>query len=137
MNHPGGHSITRWSSRNFGSARVRGRVSSKLLGGKGCLRAPAVSVSILCPLGQPKKAIGFEPQIESWLAHSPRCLLAFPSSTALVFPFPSLPIISERSSPSRVRHAAPTGAWPRLSLAPLTALGRSEQRFQLGGKRRK
>lgn len=26
-----------------------------------------VSVSILCPLGQPKKAIGHESQIESWL----------------------------------------------------------------------
>ena len=37
--------------------------------------------------------------------------------------FPSSAIISERSSPSRVRFAAPNNG------APLTAPGRSEQRF--------
>jgi hypothetical protein len=52
------------------------------------LTAPIVSVSILCPLGQPKKAIGMQSQIESWLAHSPGCLLASSRSTALVFLFP-------------------------------------------------
>ena len=51
--------------------------------------APTVSESILCPLGQPKKAIGFEPQIESWLAHCvPKLLVAFPRSTAPAFLFP-------------------------------------------------
>jgi len=42
-------------------------------------------VAILCPLGQPKKAIGHESQIESWLtpAH-PFRLLAFQKSTALL-----------------------------------------------------
>ena len=44
--------------------------------------------------------------------------------------FPSLFIISERSSPSRVRCAAPSGA-------PWTAPGRSEQPFPLRGKARR
>jgi hypothetical protein len=42
--------------------------------------------------------------------------------------FPSRAIISERSSPSRVRFAAPNNG------APLTAPGRSEQRFLIRGK---
>ena len=32
------------------------------------LRAPTISWLTICPLGQPEKAIGFEPQIELWLA---------------------------------------------------------------------
>ena len=32
------------------------------------LRAPPISWLTICPLGQPEKAIGFEPQIELWLA---------------------------------------------------------------------
>ncbi len=32
------------------------------------LRAPSISWLTICPLGQPEKAIGFEPQIELWLA---------------------------------------------------------------------
>jgi len=42
--------------------------------------------------------------------------------------FPSRSIISERSSPSRVRFAAPNNG------APLTAPGRSEQGFLIRGK---
>ncbi len=42
--------------------------------------------------------------------------------------FPSSAIISERSSPSRVRFAAPNNG------APLTASGRSEQRLLIRGK---
>jgi hypothetical protein len=40
------------------------------------LRAPPVSWLTLCPLGQPEKAIGLEPQIELWLAFflPPNCL---------------------------------------------------------------
>ena len=44
--------------------------------------------------------------------------------------FPSSAMVSERSSPSRVRFAAPNGA-------PLTAPGRSEERFLPRGKRSK
>src|SRR5262245_12854902 len=32
------------------------------------LRAPPVSWLTICPLAQPEKAIGYEPQIEPWLA---------------------------------------------------------------------
>ena len=32
------------------------------------LRAPPISWLTICPLGQPEKAIGLEPQIEPWLA---------------------------------------------------------------------
>ncbi len=40
------------------------------------LRAPPVSWLTICPLGQPEKAIGLEPQIEPWLAFllPPSCL---------------------------------------------------------------
>jgi len=40
------------------------------------LRAPPVSWLTICPLGQPEKAIGLEPQIELWLAFllPPYCL---------------------------------------------------------------
>lgn len=40
---------------------VRGRVSSKMF-------RPIASLSTVCPLGQPNKAIGLESQIEPWLA---------------------------------------------------------------------
>jgi hypothetical protein len=32
------------------------------------LPAPTISWLTICPLGQPEKAIGLEPQIEPWLA---------------------------------------------------------------------
>ena len=40
------------------------------------LRAPTISWLTICPLGQPEKAIGLEPQIELWLAFllPPNCL---------------------------------------------------------------
>jgi hypothetical protein len=77
----------------------------------------------LCPLGQPKKAIGHEPQIELWLTHDGASVsLARVSEIDLEsrICFPSSLILSERSSPSRFRMAAPIGA-------PLTAPGRPEQ----------
>jgi hypothetical protein len=86
----------------------------------------------LCPLGQPKKAIGHESQIEPWLTHAQRNRLACPrfrKSTGVHICFPSSAMVSERSSPSRVRFAAPNGA-------PLTAPGRSEERFLPRGKGR-
>ena len=60
------------------SARIRGRVSTRLVG------VPVeVSLLTLCPLGQPNKAIGHESQIEPWLTHiaQPFCLMAFQKST--------------------------------------------------------
>ena len=86
----------------------------------------------LCPLGQPKKAIGRESEIEPWLTHAQRNRLACPrfrKSTGVHICFPSSAMVSERSSPSRVRFAAPHGA-------PLTAPGRSEERFLPRGKGR-
>ena len=77
----------------------------------------------LCPLGQPKKAIGHESQIELWLTHAHRIRFACCASEIESSPhlsFPSSSIIAERSSPSRGRCAAPYGA-------PLTAPGRSEE----------
>ena len=76
----------------------------------------------LCPLGQPKKAIGHESQIEPWLTHSATVSLARVSEidSESRICFPSCSILSERSSPSRVRNAAPFGA-------PWTAPGRSEE----------
>src|SRR5260370_26244940 len=85
-----------------------------------------------CPLGQPKKAIGRESEIEPWLTHAQRNRLACPrfrKSTGVHICFPSSAMVSERSSPSRVRFAAPNGA-------PLTAPGRSEERFLPRGKGR-
>src|SRR6266852_8235274 len=81
------------------------------------------SKSSLCPLGQPKKAIGHESQIELWLTHAHRIRFACCASEIESSPhlsFPSSSIIAERSSPSRGRCAAPCGA-------PLTAPGRSEE----------
>ena len=86
----------------------------------------------LCPLGQPKKAIGRESHIERWLTHAQRNRLACPrfrKSTGVHICFPSSAMVSERSSPSRVRFAAPNGA-------PLTAPGRSEERIPSRGKGR-
>jgi len=72
---------------------------------------------------------GSEPEIESWLTHSRnRSLVAFQESTAPTCPFPFSPTFPQRSSPSRVRFAAPDGA-------PLTALGRSVRPFPPRGKR--
>jgi len=83
-----------------------------------CL-APRVSLLTLCPLGQPKKAIGHESQIELWLTHASVWLCpAFQNRPESLSGFPSSAMISERSSRSRVRFAAPIGA-------PLTAPGRS------------
>src|SRR6266852_438440 len=82
-----------------------------------------VSLLTLCPLGQPKKAIGHESQIELWLTHAHRIRFACCASEIESSPhlsFPSSSIIAERSSPSRGRCAAPCGA-------PLTAPGRSEE----------
>src|SRR6266852_9431629 len=82
-----------------------------------------VSLLTLCPLGQPKKAIGHESQIELWLTHAHRIRFACGASEIESSPhlsFPSSSIIAERSSPSRGRCAAPYGA-------PLTAPGRSEE----------
>jgi len=96
-----------------------------------CLRHQ-VSLLTLCPLGQPKKAIGRESEIEPWLTHAQRNRLACPrfrKSTGVHICFPSSAMLSERSSPSRVRFAAPHGA-------PLTAPGRSEERFLPRGKGR-
>src|SRR4029077_10990308 len=78
-----------------------------------------------CPLGQPKKAIGRESEIEPWLTHAQRNRLAccrVSNSTGVHTCFPSSAMVSDRSSPSRVRFAAPSGA-------PLTAPGRSEERI--------
>ena len=82
-----------------------------------------VSLLTLCPLGQPKKAIGHQPQIEPWLTHDSATVTL--ARVSEIDPesricFPSSLILSERSSPSRFRMAAPIGA-------PLTAPGRSEQ----------
>src|SRR5216683_3263197 len=78
-----------------------------------------VSLLTLCPLGQPKKAIGHESQIELWLTHASVWLCpAFQNRPESLSGFPSSAMISERSSRSRVRFAAPIGA-------PLTAPGRS------------
>jgi len=74
-----------------------------------CLRHQ-VSLLTLCPLGQPKKAIGRESEIEPWLTHAQRNRLACPrfrKSTGVHICFPSSAMVSERSSPSRVRFAAP------------------------------
>ncbi len=96
-----------------------------------CLRHQ-VSLLTLCPLGQPKKAIGRESEIEPWLTHAQRNRLACPrfrKSIGVHICFPSSAMVSERSSPSRVRFAAPNGA-------PLTAPGRSEERIPSRGKGR-
>src|SRR5713101_2669508 len=77
-----------------------------------CLRHQ-VSLLTLCPLGQPKKAIGRESEIEPWLTHAQRNRLACPrfrKSIGVHICFPSSAMVSERSSPSRVRFAAPNGA---------------------------
>jgi hypothetical protein len=99
--------------------------------------APAVSESIVCPLGQPKKAIGFESQIESWLTdYIPTCLLAFPSSTVpallslLADDFRTVLAVKGSLRRNQRRPNAPLAG-------ALDSSGRSEQRFQLGGKRRK
>jgi hypothetical protein len=83
-----------------------------------CLRH-SVSLLTLCPLGQPKKAIGHESQIEVWLTHADYIRFACRASEIESSPhlsFLSSSILSERSSPSRGRCAA-----------PLTAPGRSEE----------
>ena len=70
----------------------------------------SVSLLTLCPLGEPKKAIGPEPQIEPWLTHVQCILSGLPSVSEItdVEPpgFPSFAILPERSSPSRLRFAA-------------------------------
>ena len=93
-----------------------------------------VSVLTLCPLGQPKKAIGPEPQIELWLTRVQR----IPSGLLNVSEIDS----SRAHRLSLLRHhfrtvlavqgssAAPIGA-------PWTAPGRSEQHFPTRGKARK
>jgi hypothetical protein len=82
-----------------------------------------VSLLTLCPLGQPKKAIGHEPQIEPWLTHDSASIsLACVSEIDLEFRI----LLSLFLDPLRtvlavkVSQAAPIGA-------PLTAPGRSEQ----------
>src|ERR1700680_4216729 len=112
------------------SKRSGSRESIQPASRRRCLKHE-VSLLTLCPLGQPKKAIGHESQIEPWLTHSASVSLARvseidPESRIC---FPSSSILSERSSPSRVRNAAPFGA-------PWTAPGRSEQHFLIRGKAR-
>ena len=84
-----------------------------------CLRHQ-VSLLTLCPLGQPKKAIGQESQIEPWLAHCiPLCLFRFRNRLA---PAHSLSLFADAFTTVlavQVGFAAPIGA-------PWTAPGRCE-----------
>jgi hypothetical protein len=91
------------------SKRSGSRESIQPAGRQMCLKHQ-VSLLTLCPLGQPKKAIGHESQIELWLTHDSatvslaRVSEIDPESKIC---FPSSAMVSERSSPSRIRYAAP------------------------------
>src|ERR1700730_4756964 len=79
-----------------------------------------VSLLTLCPLGQPKKAIGLESQIEPWLTPKaqPLRLPSFQKSTS---EFKDL--LSLYLDPSRTAGRRPRDATPRRPPPP----GRSEQ----------
>ena len=106
-----GHSCRR--PVDFPERWVRGRVST-LLVGTHVLRH-GVSLLTLCPLGQPKKAIGHESQIEPWfhIHMQPFCLLRFRNRIESKLFLSLSGIVSERSSPHGVLRRAETARpWP-------------------------
>ena len=115
----------RWPSR-FSKRSVRGRVSTPIVG---TTSAEALS---LCVNSMPPRITekSYRPRASDRTMVDTRSACSRfrnrPKSTPLLS---LLSIISERSSPSRVRSAAPHGA-------PWAAPGRSEQTFPLGGKAR-
>ena len=115
----------RWPSR-FSKRSVRGRVSNPVVG---LTSAPALS---LCVNSMPPRITekSYRPRasnrtmVDTRSAHPVWLASRFRNRLESRTGFPSLSMISERSSPSRVCFAAPNGA-------PWTAPGRSEHPFQL------
>src|ERR1700751_1796290 len=81
-------------------------------------RAPTISWLTICPLGQPEKAIGLEPQIEPWSAISPTVLL----------------VASETEASSRQQHDSAKKETPK-SLPTLPRLESRAKIFAPSGRR--
>jgi hypothetical protein len=115
----------------FSKRSVRGRVSNPVVG---LTSAPALS---LCVNSMPPRITekSYRPRasdrtmVDTSSAHPVWLASRFRNRLESRTCFPSLSMISERSSPSRVRFAVPNGA-------PWTAPVRSEQPFPSRGKAR-